>query len=154
MSEMRWIGLVAFVFLAVACAAPAKREPTGLPEPPATPLAVPSLTHPSPAQPTAAPVASQPRLLAAPNIYKRAVLGETVQFKGLPLYNVIGTEGNIYLHVAAITDGDVVCVFPASQNSTLAELATAQPKALVSMKGIVRGWEREDLIIDSCTIIP
>ncbi len=75
MSGIRWIGFVTFVFLAVACAAPAKRESTGLPEPTAAPLVVPSLTHPSPAQPTAAPVASQPRLLAAPNIYKRAVPG-------------------------------------------------------------------------------
>ena len=152
MSEMRWIGLVAFVFLAVACAAPAKREPTGLPESPATPLAVPSLTHP--AQPTAAPVASQPRLLAAPNIYKRAVPGETVQFKGLPLYNVTGPDGKIHLHLAAVTGGDVVCVFPESEVLTLAKLATAQPKVSVSMEGKVRGRVDTHLIIDGCSIIP
>ena len=104
-----------------------------------------------------------PELLAAPAMYdgyrmvssyENTSKGEAVQFKGLPLYNVTGTDGNIYLHVAAISGADVVCMFPASQKSTLAELATAQPKALVSMEGIVKGWEGEDLIIDSCTIIP
>lgn len=154
MSEMRWIGLVAFVFLAVACAAPAKREPTGLPEPTATPLAVSSLTHPPPPQPTAAPVASQPRLLAVPNIYRQAVPGETVQFKGLPLYNVTGPDGKIHLHFAAVIGGDVVCVFPESEMLTLTKLATAQPKVFVSMEGKVRGKVETDLIIDGCSIIP
>ena len=103
-----------------------------------------------------------PVLLAAPAMYdgyrmvssyENTSKGEAVQFAGLPLYNVTGPDGDIHLHVAAITGADIVCVFPASQKSTLAELATAQPKALVSMKGIVKGWEGEDLIIDSCTII-
>ena len=86
--------------------------------------------------------------------YENTSKGEAVQFEGLPLYNVTGPDGNIYLHVAAITGADVVCVFPASQMNTLAEIATAQPKALVGMEGIVEGWEGEDLIIESCTIIP
>ena len=109
-----------------------------------------------------APTLVIPDLLAAPAMYdgyrmvssyENTSKGEAVQFEGLPLYNVTGPDGDIHLHVAAITGADVVCVFPASQKSTLAELATAQPKALVSMKGIVKGWEGEDLIIDSCTII-
>ena len=110
-----------------------------------------------------APTLVIPELLAAPAMYdgyrmvssyENTSKGEAVQFEGLPLYNVTGTDGNIYLHVAAISGADVVCVFPASQKSTLAELATAQPKALVSMEGIVKGWEGENLIIDSCTLIP
>lgn len=145
--------LVAFVVLSVACAAPAASQPTGLSLPTAT-LAVPSLTHPSRAQPTAAPVASQPRLLAAPNIYKRALPGEMVQFKGLPLFNVTGPDGKVHLHLAAVTGGDVVCVFPESEAVTLAKLATAQPKVSVSMEGKVRGREDTDLIIDGCSIIP
>ena len=104
-----------------------------------------------------------PDLLAAPamydgyrmvSAYKNTSKGEAVQFEGLPLFNVTGPNGDIHLHVAAISEGDVVCVFPASQMTTLAELATAQPKALVSMEGIVKGWEGANLIIDSCTIIP
>ena len=86
--------------------------------------------------------------------YENTSKGEAVQFEGLPLYNVTGPDGDIHLHVAAINEGDVVCVFPASQMDTLAELTTAQPKALVSMKGIVKGWDGGNLIIDSCTIIP
>ena len=72
----------------------------------------------------------------------------------MPLFNVTGPDGNIYLHVAANTGADIVCVFPASQKITLDELSTAQPKALVAMEGIVNGWEGDDLIIDSCSIIP
>ncbi len=110
-----------------------------------------------------APTLVIPELLAAPAMYdgyrmvssyENTSKGEAVQFEGLPLYNVTGPDGNIYLHVAAITGADVVCVFPASQKIALAEIATAQPKALVSMEGIVKGWEGEDLIIDSCIIIP
>jgi len=114
-------------------------------------------------EPTAPTPVSVPDLLAAPAMYdgyrmvssyENTSKGEAVQFEGLPLYNVTGPDGNIYLHVAAITGADVVCVFPASQKIALAEIATAQPKALVSMEGIVKGWEGEDLIIDSCIIIP
>jgi len=106
---------------------------------------------------------SAPELLAAPAMYygyrmvssyENTSKGEAVQFEGLPLFNVTGPDGNIYLHVAAITGADVVCVFPASQKITLAELATTQPKVLVSMEGVVKGWEGQDLIIDSCSIIP
>ena len=104
-----------------------------------------------------------PELLAAPAMYdgyrmvssyENTSKGEAVQFEGLALYNVTGPDGDIHLHLAAIDEGDVVCVFPASQMNTLAELATTQPKALVSMEGIVKGWEGENLIIDSCSIIP
>ncbi len=110
-----------------------------------------------------APTVVKPDLLAAPAMYdgyrmvssyENTSKGEAVQFEGLPLYNVTGPDGNIYLHVAANTGADVVCVFPASQMNTLAEIATAQPKALLGMEGIVEGWEGEDLIIESCTIIP
>ncbi len=104
-----------------------------------------------------------PELMAAPAMYdgyrmvssyENTSKGEAVQFEGLPLNNAAGPDGDIYLHVAAISEGDVVCVFPASQMNTLEELATAQPKALVSMGGTVKGWEGGDLIIESCTIIP
>jgi len=104
-----------------------------------------------------------PELLAAPamydgdrmvSAYENTSKGEAVQLEGLPLYNAAGPDGDVYLHVAAVSEGDVVCVFPASQMNTLEELATAQPKALVSMEGIVKGWEGGDLIIESCTIIP
>ena len=86
--------------------------------------------------------------------YQETVKGGEARFEGIPLFNVTGSDGNIYLHVAANTGADIVCVFPASQKITLDELATAQSKALVGMEGIVNGWEGDDLIIDRCTIIP
>ncbi len=86
--------------------------------------------------------------------YQETVKGGEARFEGMPLFNVTGPDGNIYLHVAANTGADIVCVFPASQKIILDELASAQPKGLVGMEGIVNGWEGEDLIIDSCTIIP
>ena len=84
--------------------------------------------------------------------YQETVKGGAARFEGIPLFNVSGPDGNIYLHVAANTGADIVCVFPASQKTALDELITAQ--ALASMEGIVNGWEEDDLIIDSCTIIP
>ncbi len=84
--------------------------------------------------------------------YQTTVKGGAARFEGMPLFNVIGSDGNIYLHVAANSGADVVCVFPASQKTTLGELIAAQ--ALASMEGIVNRWDGEDLIIDSCTIIP
>ena len=86
--------------------------------------------------------------------YQETVKGGEARFEGIPLFNVTGPEGNINLHVAATTGADIVCVFPASQKIMLDELAIAQPKGLVGMEGIVNGWEGDDLIIDSCTIIP
>ena len=86
--------------------------------------------------------------------YQETVKGGAARFEGIPLFNVSGPDGNIYLHVAATTGADIVCVFPASQKITVDKLVTAQPKALVGMEGIVNGWEGDDLIIDSCTIIP
>ncbi len=86
--------------------------------------------------------------------YQETVKGGAARFEGMPLFNVTGPDGNIYMHVAANTGADIVCVFPASQKIILDELATAQPKALVGMEGIVNGWEGDDLIIDRCTIIP
>ena len=84
--------------------------------------------------------------------YQATVKGGAARFEGMPLFNVIGSDGNIYLHVAANSGADLVCVFPASQKTTLDELIAAQ--ALASMEGIVNRWDGEDLIIDSCTIIP
>ena len=84
--------------------------------------------------------------------YQETVKGGAARFEGMPLFNVTGSDGNIYLHVAANTGADIVCVFPASQKTTLDQLITA--RALASMEGIVNGWEGDDLIIDSCTIIP
>ena len=84
--------------------------------------------------------------------YQETVKGGAARFEGIPLFNVSGPDGNIYLHVAANTGADIVCVFPASQKTALDGLITVQ--ALASMEGIVNGWEGDDLIIDSCTIIP
>ena len=84
--------------------------------------------------------------------YQDTVKGGAARFEGMPLFNVIGSDGNINLHVATSSGADIVCVFPASQKTALDELITAQ--ALASMEGIVSGWEGDDLIIDSCTIIP
>ena len=72
----------------------------------------------------------------------------------MPLFNVTGPDGNIYFWLAANTGADIVRVFPASQKITLDELLAAQPKVLVGIYGIVDGSEGDDLIIDSCTIIP
>tara|TARA_B100001146_G_scaffold82453_1_gene73160 strand:- start:260 stop:478 length:219 start_codon:yes stop_codon:yes gene_type:complete len=72
----------------------------------------------------------------------------------MPLFNVTGPDENIYFHFAANTGADIVRVFPASQKITLDELLAAQPKVLVGIYGIVDGSEGDDLIIDSCTIIP
>ncbi len=116
----------------------------------------------SPAEPTPIPT-PVPELLPARAMYdgyrmvssyQETVKGGEARFQGIPLFNVIGPDGNIYLHVAANTEADIVCVFPASQKIMLDELAIAQPKGLVGMEGIVNGWEGDDLIIDSCTIIP
>ena len=84
--------------------------------------------------------------------YQATVKGGTARFEGIPLFNVIGADGNVYLHVAANSGADLVCVFPPSQKTALDELVTAQD--LASMEGIVNGWDGDDLIIDSCTIIP
>ena len=84
--------------------------------------------------------------------YQETVKGGAARFEGMPLFNVSGPDGNIYLHVAATSGADIVCVFPANRKTALDELITAQ--ALASMEGIVNGWEGDDLIIDSCTIIP
>ena len=84
--------------------------------------------------------------------YQETVKGGAARFEGTPLFNVIGSDGNIYLHVATSSGADIVCVFPASQKTALDGLITVQ--ALASMEGIVNGWEGDDLIIDSCTIIP
>jgi len=82
--------------------------------------------------------------------YQETVKGGAARFEGMPLFNVIGSDGNIYLHVAATSGADIVCVFAASQKTALDRLVTAQ--ALASMEGIVNGWDGDDLIIDSCTI--
>ena len=84
--------------------------------------------------------------------YQETVKGGAARFEGMPLFNVIGSDGNINLHVATSSGADIVCVFPASQKTDLDQLVKAQ--VLASMQGIVNGWEGDDLIIDSCTIIP
>ena len=86
--------------------------------------------------------------------YQETVKGGEARFEGMPLFNVTGPDENIYLHIAANTGADIVCVFPASQKITLDELLTAQPKVFVGIEGIVHGWEGDDTIIDSCTTIP
>ncbi len=82
--------------------------------------------------------------------YQETVKGGAARFEGMPLFNVIGSDGNIYLHVAATSGADIVCVFAASQKTALDRLVTVQ--ALASMEGTVNGWDGDDLIIDSCTI--
>jgi hypothetical protein len=125
--------------VAIACGS---EEPTPTPTP--TPAPVPELLP-------ARAMYDGYRMVSS---YQETVKGGEARFEGMPLFNVTGPDENIYLHVAANTGADIVCVFPASQKITLDELLTAQPKVLVGIEGIVHGWEGDDMIIDSCTTIP
>lgn len=42
--------------------------------------------------------------------YQETVKGGAARFEDMPLFNVIGSDGNIYLHVAATSGADIVCV--------------------------------------------